>query len=96
MYTLIILKEIQKISPVRSIVSFTEQNIQFFNTNIDWKELSKDYDVEGLSCYVQPLLIHQHHLGKIIFPHFRCHIQIENIPLLLLQDLTFEQWTSLP
>ena len=96
MDTLIILKEIQKIAPVRSVISFSQQNLNSFNTNIDWEELSKDFDVEGLSCLIQPILIHQHHLGKIIFPHFRCNIQIKNIPLLLLQDLTFEQWTSLP
>lgn len=96
MDTLIILKEIQKIVPVRTVISFTEQNQNSFNSNIDWEELSKDFNVEGLSCLIQPLLIHQHHKGKIILPHFRCLVQIENIPLLLLQDLSFEQWTSLP
>ena len=96
MDTLIILKEIQKIASVRSVVSFTEQNMKSFNTNIDWEELSKDFDVQGLSCLIQPILIHQHHKGKIIFPHIRCLVQVENIPLLLLQDLTIEQWTSLP
>ena len=96
MDTLIILKEIQKIVPVRSVISFTQENLKSFNTNIDWDDLNKDFDVAGLHCYVQPLLIHQHHKGKIIFPHFRCLVQIENTSMILLQDLTFEQWTSLP
>ena len=96
MDTLIILKEIQKIVPVRSVISFTEQNLNLFNSNIDWVELNKAFGVEELNCLVQPLFIHQHHKGKIVFPHFRCLVQIENIPLLLLQDLSFEQWTSIP
>lgn len=96
MDTLIILKEIQKIVPVRSLISFTEQNLNSFNSNIDWVELNKAFGVDELNCLIQPLLIHQHHNGKIIFPHFRCLVQIENIPLLLLQDLSFEQWTSIP
>ena len=95
MDTLIILKEIQKIVPVGSVISFTQENLKSFNTNIDWDDLNKDFDVAGLYCYVQPLLIHQHHKGKIIFPHFRCVVQIENTSIILLQDLTFEQWTSL-
>jgi hypothetical protein len=95
MDTLIILKEIQKIVPVRSVISFTEQNLNSFNSNIDWVELNKAFGVDELNCLIQPLLIHQHHNGKIIFPHFRCLVQIENLPLLLLQDLTLDQWGSL-
>ena len=95
MDTLIILKEIQKIVPVRSLISFTEQNIKTFNTNIDWEELLKKFDVENHTCLVQPLLIHQHQFGVVGFPHFRCLVQIENIPIMMLQDLSFEQWTSL-
>lgn len=96
MDTLIILKEIQKIVPVRSVISFTEQNLNLFNSNIDWVELNKAFGIEELNCLIQPLLIHQHHKGKIVFPHIRCLVQIENIPLLLLQDLSLEQWTSIP
>ena len=96
MDTLVILKEIQKIASVRSVISFTEQNLNLFNSNIDWAELNKAFGVDELNCLIQPLLIHQHHNGKIIFPHFRCLVQIENLPLLLLQDLSLEQWTSIP
>jgi hypothetical protein len=95
MDTLIILKEIQKIVPVQSVISFTQENLKSFNSNIDWDDLNKDFDFAGLYCYVQPLLIHQHLKGKIIFPHFRCLVQIEKTSMILLQDLTFEQWTSL-
>jgi hypothetical protein len=96
MDTLIILKEIQKIAPVRSVIFFTQQNLNSFNTNIDWDELKKDFDMDELNCLIQPLLIHQHHKGNIIFPHLRCLVQIKNLPLLLIQDISFEQWTSLP
>lgn len=95
MDNLIILKEIQKIVPVRSVISFTEQNLNLFNSNIDWVELNTAFGVDELNCLIQPLLIHQHHKGNIVFPHIRCLVQIENIPLLLLQDLSFEQWTSI-
>lgn len=95
MDTLIILKEIQKIVPVRSVISYTEQNLNSFNSNIDWVELNNAFGVDELNCLIQPLLIHQHHKGKIIFPHFRCLVQIDKLPLLLIQDLSFEQWSNL-
>jgi hypothetical protein len=95
MDTLIILKETQKIVTVRSVISFTEQNFNSFNSNIDWVELNKAFGVDELNCLIQPLLIHQHHKGNIVFPHLRCLVQIENIPILLLQDLSFEQWSRI-
>lgn len=92
MDTLIILKEFQKVVPVRTLMTFAIENTNTFNNNILWDELLKKFDVENHTCLVQPLLIHQHQFGVVGFPHFRCLVQIENIPLLLLQDLSFEQW----
>jgi hypothetical protein len=95
MDTLIILKEFQKVVPVRTLMTFAIENTNTFN-NILWDELLKKFDVENHTCLVQPLLIHQHQFGVVGFPHFRCLVQLENIPIMMLQDLSLEQWTSLP
>jgi len=91
MDTLIILKEFQKVVPVRSLMTIAIENSNTYNNNILWEELLKKFDVENQSCLVQPLLIHQHQFGVVGFPHFRCLVELENIPIVLLQDLSFEQ-----
>ena len=93
--SLVVLKEIHKKVKVETLIFHTKQNEKRFNSNIDWSIVKTYYHIEGRNCLVLPILIHQHCKGKVIFPHFRCLIQIENLPLILLQDLTFEQWTSL-
>ena len=68
-----------------------------YNRNIDWQLLKRDYPLvnETTKCLVTPILIHQHIRSEIVFPHLRCHIVVEGIPHLLLQDLSFEQWAGL-
>jgi hypothetical protein len=95
MDTLIILKEFQKVVPVRSLMTIAIENSNTYNNNILWEELLKKFDVENQSCLVQPLLIHQHQFGVVGFPHFRCLVELENIPIVLLQDLSFEQWAHI-
>ena len=68
-----------------------------FNRNINWELLKTDNPIldENTNCLVVPILIHQHQGSKVVFPHFRCHIVIDGVSHLLLQDLSFEQWNGL-
>lgn len=95
MDTLIILKEFQKVVPVRTLMTLAIENTNTYNNNILWGEVLKKFDVENQTCLVQPLLIHQHQFGVVGFPHFRCLVKLESIPIIMLQDLSFGQWSSL-
>lgn len=68
-----------------------------YNRNIDWEILRKDYPLvtELTNCLVTPILIHQHSRGEVVFPHLRCHIVVEGVQHLLIQDLSFEIWSDL-
>lgn len=79
--------------PTLEQISTTNQNT--FNRNIDWEQLKADFSIENLPCLVVPILVHQHHNGAVVFPHFRCHIVVDGLSNLLLQDISFEQWVEL-
>jgi hypothetical protein len=95
MDTLLIKGKFKKITtiPILEQISITNQNK--FNHNINWSLLKSDIQLKGEQCLVVPILIHQHHNGKLVFPHFRCHIVVDGLSNLLLQDISFEQWLSL-
>ncbi len=95
MDTLLIQGKFKKITtvPILEQISITNQNK--FNHNINWALLKSDLPTEREQCLVLPILIHQHLKGKAVFPHFRCHIVIDGLSNLLLQDISFEQWVEL-
>ena len=95
MDTLLIQGKFKKITtiPILEQISITNQNK--FNHNINWPLLKSDLPIESEQCLVVPILIHQHLKGKVVFPHFRCHIVIDGLSNLLLQDISFEQWVEL-
>jgi hypothetical protein len=95
MDTLLIQGKFKKLTTVPTLeqISITNQNT--FNRNIDWKQLKADFSIENQSCLVVPILVHQHHNGAVVFPHFRCHIVVDGLSNLLLQDISFEQWVEL-
>jgi hypothetical protein len=95
MDTLLIQGKFNKITtvPILEQISITNQNT--FNRNIDWKQLKADFLLEDKQCLVVPILVHQHHNGMVVFPHFRCHIVVDGLSNLLLQDISFEQWVEL-
>ncbi len=68
-----------------------------YNRNIDWELLRVDYPLvnETTNCLVTPILIHQHSRGEIVFPHLRCHMVVDGVSHLLVQDLSFEVWSDL-
>jgi hypothetical protein len=73
----------------------SNKNIKRFNRNIVWQTIKQETHIEQANCMVVPILIHQHHNGAVVFPHFRCHIVVDGLSNLLLQDISFEQWVEL-
>ncbi len=95
MDTLIIQGKFKKISTLTILEQISKANQNTFNRNINWSHLKLDVPIKGEQCLVVPILIHQHHNGKVVFPHFRCHIVVDGSSNILLQDISFDQWFSL-
>jgi hypothetical protein len=95
MDTLLIQGQFRKVATMDVLERISNQNIKRFNRNIDWQKVKEDFLLVLANCLVVPILIHQHYNGKLIFPHLRCHIVIEGIENLMLQDISFEQWLGL-
>jgi hypothetical protein len=95
MDTLLIQGQFRKVATMDVLERISNQNIKRFNRNIDWQKVKEDFLLEQANCLVVPILIHQHHNGKLVFPHLRCHIVVEGRETLMLQDLSFEQWLGL-
>jgi hypothetical protein len=96
MDTLIIQGKFRKIVSIQDLESISLKNEKRFNRNINWRMFREDNDKEIASCLVVPILIHQHVKGEVVFPHLRCHIVVDEIHQLMMQDMSFEQWFELP
>jgi hypothetical protein len=95
MDTLLIQGKFNKITTLPILEQISISNLNTFNRNIDWEELKADFPLEDKQCLVVPILVHQHLNGMAVFPHFRCHIVVDGLSNLLLQDISFEQWVEL-
>ncbi len=95
MDTLLIQGKFNKITTLPILEQMSITNQKTFNRNIDWEELKADFPLEDKQCLVVPILVHQHLNGMAVFPHFRCHIVVDGLSNLLLQDISFEQWLEL-
>jgi hypothetical protein len=95
MDTLIIQGKFKKISTLTILEQISKSNQNTFNRNINWALLKSDFPIKGEQCLVVPILIHQHYNGTVVFPHFRCHIVVDGLSNLFLQDISFEQWVEL-
>jgi hypothetical protein len=92
MDTLIIQGKFKKFVSTAELEKISVLNHNLFNRNINWILIKEEFELDSAKCLVVPILIHQHHKGRPIFPHFRCHIVIDGISHILLQDISFEQW----
>ena len=74
-------------------------------SDLNLKRLNRNIDLEDVyinnSClmskklYLEIILIHEHHLGKLIQPHFRCFVRDEDNNVLGIQDVFTNQWVKL-
>jgi hypothetical protein len=95
MDTLIIQGKYKKLTTLSKLSSITRKTQ--LNRNINWEILKNDNPAltDQTNCLIVPVLIHQHHKGKIVFPHLRCHIIINGIDHILINDLSIEEWVNI-
>ena len=96
------------------LISFGElhllstKNNEKFNRNVWTEKLIEEVpELKDWNMLVSVVLIHEHHLGKKVDPHYRCmiHTGIDELNLMkntnhkmspmFLQDMSFEQFESL-
>jgi hypothetical protein len=86
--------EIKKIS-FDLLKEIRDYNLSRLNRNIELEELSSEIPNLNTKKYkLIPILIHNHHLGKLIEPHIRCIVTLENGETLGIQDIFFSQWEN--
>lgn len=96
------------------VISFEElnlisnQNKDRFNRNINTEKVVGDIpEFKGWNMLIQPIMEHNHHLGKETEPHLRCRIHhgigivskdeesTNKYDGMWIQDISFNQWESL-
>jgi hypothetical protein len=95
MDSLIIQGRFRKIALCSVLRQISNHNRGVLNRNIDWQRHEAEFPLETTNCLVVPILIHQFHKGELVFPHLRCHIVLEGISHMMVQDISFEQWYDL-
>jgi hypothetical protein len=74
----------------------SDTNYGRLNRNIDVDWLKEEYsNIENYSIELQPVLIHYHFVGEPTKPHLRCLLKLNQIGVIGIQDVFFNQWDEL-
>jgi hypothetical protein len=87
--------ESKKIS-IKTLKKLSDFNFGKLNRNIDVDVLEKDYKVKKFhKVELQKILIHNHFMGKLTKPHYRCMVRVQGLNILGFQDVFINQWEEL-
>ena len=75
----------------------SHENYDRFNQNVWTEKLLEDYpNIQKSKVVIKKVLDHHDFMGNSTEHHYRCIVYIQNHSEFLLQDLSIEQWNSIP
>lgn len=75
----------------------SHENYGRFNRNVWTEKLLEDYpNIQKSKVVIKKVLDHHDFMGNSTEHHYRCIVYIQNHSEFLLQDLSIEQWNSIP